>query len=173
MVPQCSLPNRVAFLRVDGFDQAKTKLPRNVENTKQWSTLWRPALHVIGVTIEGLVSMFFIADPDLKKDSNTECTVVAMALEFMAYELKARGTEMPEHLVLKYDNTGREGKNQHFAKFMAWLVAGGKFQSVGDGSGQVGHTHDRQDQDFAVASTIFSQCNTLETKGDFAQADST
>eukprot|EP00959_Pyramimonas_sp_CCMP1952_P385937 8088389-Pyramimonas_sp.AAC.1 len=70
---------------------------------------------------------------------------------------------MPFHLSIKYDNTGREGKNQHFLMYLAWLQASGKFQSVQGGQGQKGHTHDGLDQRFAVITTILQRSTTLET----------
>ena len=50
--PGCTLPNRCLHIRIDGLDQAKGRCPRNLENSKQWSALWRPQLHVVGVTVE-------------------------------------------------------------------------------------------------------------------------
>ena len=52
--PGCTLPNRCLHIRIDGLDQAKGRCPRNLENAKQWSSLWRPQLHIVGVTVEGL-----------------------------------------------------------------------------------------------------------------------
>ena len=35
--------------------------------------------------------------------------------------LADRGLRLPEFLSIKYDNTGREGKNQIVAKWMSWI----------------------------------------------------
>ena len=56
--PGCTLPNRCLHIRIDGLDQAKGRCPRNLENSKQWSTLWRPQLHIVGVTVEGLFEQY-------------------------------------------------------------------------------------------------------------------
>ena len=51
-----------------------------------------------------------------------ECTCLAMALEIGHDILEKRGVETPHHVVFKYDNTAREGKNQIMAKFEVGAV---------------------------------------------------
>ena len=46
--PGCTLPNRCLHIRIDGLDQSNGRCPRNLEHRKQWSTLWRPQLHIVG-----------------------------------------------------------------------------------------------------------------------------
>ena len=58
---------------------------------------------------EGLLEVFFISDADIKKDSNMECTVIAMTLDMAAVEYEKRGLSVPEVLAINYDNTVREG----------------------------------------------------------------
>ena len=70
--PGCTLPNRCLHIRIDGLDQAKGRCPRNLENSKQWSTLWRPQLHIVGVTVEGFFEQYWVMDQDVPKDSNME-----------------------------------------------------------------------------------------------------
>ena len=38
----------VLAMCLDGMDQAKFKIPRNLQNTKQWEDAWRPTAHLIG-----------------------------------------------------------------------------------------------------------------------------
>ena len=40
-------------VRIDGMDQSKFKCPRNIEDAKTWSSLWRPTLHLCGIIVEG------------------------------------------------------------------------------------------------------------------------
>ena len=136
--------SRVLHVRIDGMDQAKFRCPRNLEDSKAWSTMWRPTLHCVGVIVEGVLEAYYITDQDVKKNSDLEITVLALALEESKTILQQRGLSLPENLSITYDNTAREGKNQHLAKWMAWLVAEGIFRSVQDGNGQVGHTHTQQ-----------------------------
>ena len=40
--------NHVAKITLDGFDQAKCKVPRNIASNAEWADSWRPALHFVG-----------------------------------------------------------------------------------------------------------------------------
>jgi hypothetical protein len=77
---------------------------------------------------------------------------------------------MPEHLSLTYDNNAREGKTQHMAKWMVWLVANGRFRSVQDGNGQVRHTHNKLDQCFSVVAALLKRQRLLQTPEHFVTA---
>ena len=159
--------SRILHVKIDGMDQAKFRCPRNMASSKGWASLWRPTLHCVGVLVEGVLKAYYITDADVMKDSNLELTALSMALDQTREILKERGLTMPEHLSLTYDNTAREGKNQHVAKWMAWLVASGKFRSVQDGNGQVGHTHNKLDQRFSVVAALLKRQGVLQTPEDF------
>eukprot|EP00974_Lingulodinium_polyedra_P039224 3759052-Lingulodinium_polyedra.AAC.1 len=62
------------------FDQAKGRRPRNFENSKQWSVLWRPQLRIAGAMVEGLFEQYWAMGRDARKDSSTECTVLFFAI---------------------------------------------------------------------------------------------
>ena len=147
--PGCTLPNRCLHIRIDGLDQAKGRCPRNLENSKDWSQLWRPQLHIVGVTVEGLFEQHWVMDADVPKDSNMECTCLSLALDKAKDLLAQKGLRLPEFISIKYDNTGREGKNQHVAKWMSWIQHSGIARQVQDGCGEPGHSHDPQDQRFS------------------------
>ena len=108
--PGCTLPDRCLHIRIDGLDQAKGRCPRNLENSKQWSNLWRPQLHIVGVTVEGLFEQYWVMDQDVPKDSNMECTCLSLALDNAKNLLAQKGLRLPEFISIKYDNTGREGE---------------------------------------------------------------
>ena len=111
--PGCKLPNRCLYIRINGLDQAKGRCPRNLENGKQWSTLWRPQLHIAGVMVEGLFEQYWCDGPGCeKKDSSMECTVLSLALARARDVLSEKGLRLPEFLSIKYDNTTREGKTK-------------------------------------------------------------
>jgi carbamoylphosphate synthase small subunit len=59
-----------------------------------------------------------------------EMTCISLTLDLAQQELQKRRLTVPEHLSLNWDNTAREGKNQHQAKYQAWLVSTGRFRSV-------------------------------------------
>ena len=85
-------------------------------------------------------------DADVHKDSNMECTCPSLALDKAKNLLAQKGLRLPEFISIKYDNTGREGKNQQVAKWMSWIQHNGLARHVQDGSGEPGHSHDPQDQ---------------------------
>ena len=74
---------------------------------------------------------------------------------------------LPEIISIKYDNTGREGKKQHVAKWMSWIQHSGIARQVQDGSGEPGHSHDPQDQILSIISARLAQCTVLQSPQDF------
>ena len=165
--PGCALPNRCLHIRIDGLDQAKGRCPRNLENSKQWSALWRPQLHIVGVVVEGLFEQYWVMDEDVRKDSNMECTVLSLALEKAQEVLAEKSLRLPEFISIKYDNTTREGKNQIVAKWMSWVQHNGFARQVQDGCGEPGHSHDPLDQRFSVIAANLSRCKVLQSPEDF------
>ena len=49
---------------IDGMDQAKFKVPRNLKSSAELSSLWRPALHVVGCLAFGHVEAYYIMNSD-------------------------------------------------------------------------------------------------------------
>ena len=78
--PGCTFPSRCLHVRIDGLDQAKGRCPRNLENSKQRSVLWRPQLHIVGVMVEGLFEQYYVMDQDVRNDSAMECAVLSLAI---------------------------------------------------------------------------------------------
>ena len=153
----------VLHVRIDGMDQSKFKVPRNLDDSKMWSKLWRPVLPMVGFRAEGVCSIFFVLEGDQKKDSNTELTCLSLGLQHTLSIISKRGLVRPEHLSVKYDNCAREGKNQHMLKYLSLLVHRNIFRSTQDGQAQVGHTHDRLDQEFSTIASVLSRAPRLET----------
>ena len=58
------------------------------------------------------VGVDFLTDPDMKKDSNTQRTLLSRTLDVCNDVLEERGLDMPEHVVFHADNTPKEHKNQ-------------------------------------------------------------
>ena len=159
--------NQVMKITIDGMDQAKFKCPRNLASSSQFSSLWRPQLHVVGVLVPGHLEAYFIMGSDLAKDANMNCTIISHVLDMVKEKLG--DAAMPRSLIISADNTTRESKNQHFATYLATLVSSNKFESVELQFLQVGHTHNEQDQRFSTVATVLSRAPVLETPSDFAK----
>ena len=88
------------YLTVDGMDQAKFKVPRNLDSSKEFDACWRPQLHLVGALVPGLLEAFYGMNCDVPADSNLTMTVVARTLQHVASVCSLRGVRMPEHFVL-------------------------------------------------------------------------
>ena len=113
------LEPRLLHIRIDGMDQSKYRVPRNLDSSKLFESAWRPCLHLTGVLCEGLCEIYFISEADCRKDANSTCHILARALDLIKETLLRRGLEMPEHLSLSLDNTCRENKNQASANYVS------------------------------------------------------
>ncbi len=47
---------------IDGLDQAKTRWPRGISNSKSLSTCWRPQIHMVGVIVWGVARNDLVPD---------------------------------------------------------------------------------------------------------------
>lgn len=94
-----TLPGRVLKLDIDGMDQAKFRIPRNLCQSKQFDSLWRPQCHVVGVVCHGLLEAFYLMDADIPKNASCQRTMLSRTLDLCAAELAARNLSMPEHLL--------------------------------------------------------------------------
>jgi len=93
-------------LDLDGMDQSKFKVPRNLLSAKLWEKAWRPTLHCIGMVCPGLTEMYWFQDPDMKKGSNNQISLIVRALDTIEQELRAKGLPMPPHLMLRVRRSG-------------------------------------------------------------------
>ena len=142
--------------------QAKFRLPRNLESTKEFSGLWRPQLHCVAVLAAGVVECYYLLGPEQAADSNMQATLLAHTLDVVRGELVRRHRAMPVHLVVQADNTCREQRNQHMMKFGATLVLRGVFRSVSFTFLPVGHTHALPDQRFSMIGSALRRQPVLE-----------
>ena len=156
-------------LVVDGMDQAKFKVPRNITNSKHMSKLWRPQLSVTGVIAHGHLEAFFIMSPDIHKDANMEATVISRTLDLVQEKIKAKHASycMPKSLVINADNTPREAKNSIFHTYVACLEGANRFSGTQVEFFKVGHTHNELDQRYSTAATTLSSAPTLEDPEEF------
>ena len=125
------------FMRADGVDQAKFRVPRCATKTHAFDKLIRPALHVQGAWCEGFGFHFAVADGDMKKDTNNNIEVIARLIE----SLYRRYDALPLAIAIVQDNTSRECKNQRLVKFAIKLIALNCLESVALLYPEKGHTH--------------------------------
>ena len=132
------------FVRIDGVDQAKFRVPRRKNKTHDFEKLIRPALHVQGAWCEGFAYHLAVADADMKKDTNNNMEVFARLIEDMYHKYQG----LPLAISLIQDNTCRECKNQLIMKLGVKLVALGCLESIAFLYPEKGHTHGPLDGSF-------------------------
>ncbi|OLP80108.1 hypothetical protein AK812_SmicGene39525 [Symbiodinium microadriaticum] len=71
----------------------------------------------------GVVECYFLYEADMVKNPGTEFSMLAMGLDEAKAVLTARGTRMPQHLIIETDNAVKEGKNQVMAFGSSWLIS--------------------------------------------------
>ena len=69
------------------------------------------------------------------------------------------GQDLAEHLVLQFDNTCRESRNQFMLLFSATCVSKGLFRSISHPFFRVGHTHFCVDQRFVSVARILQNAS--------------
>ena len=131
------------FIRVDGVDQAKFRVPRVSTKTHAFDKLIRPALHVQGAWCEGFAYHFVVADADMKKDSNNNLEAIARLIDDMYQKYAA----LPFAISLIQANTSKEFKNHMILKFSE-LVALNCVESFTYLYPEKGHTHEPLDATF-------------------------
>lgn len=80
--------------------------------------------------------------------------------------LAKKNLPMPAHLWIQADNTARETRNQHLAKWACVLVMRNQFRSVSYGYFWVGHTKNDVDQRFSILASALNKQAVLETPED-------
>eukprot|EP00439_Symbiodinium_sp_Y106_P038404 s2714_g4.t1 len=115
---------------IDGMDQAKFRIPRNVMNSKEFCSDYRPSAHMIGLYVPGIAECYFLTESDLKKDSSTNLTCLSRGLFLLKKILASRNLPLPENLVIQADNTSRETRNSIGLQYGAWLVGQQAFRNV-------------------------------------------
>jgi hypothetical protein len=159
---------QILKISIDGMDQAKFKVPRNLKSSSAWDKLWRPTLHVVGAIVYGYYETYCIMDSDQRKDSNMNMTIICILLNLLWDDFKDTPHHLPRNLAIGFDNTTRESKNQWFALFLAFLRTAQKFDGTGSQNLTTGHSHNRQDQRFSSAATLLSGAPVLEDPEEFA-----
>ncbi len=59
--------------------------------TSEFSKLWLPNIHVVGVLIWGLWVMYFLMGADQPKDSSRNCSLIARAIDLTMAQLNDWG----------------------------------------------------------------------------------
>ena len=151
------------ILQIDAMDKSKWMIPRDVENSKRLSALWRPSLHFVGVLVPGIMEYYGILEADVEGDSDTQQTILSRVLELVAEHLQSRGRKMASRLIIQSDNTSKEGRNSPMLTFASLLVKSNRFAEVSLTMFRVGHTHNRLDQRFGVIGAKLARAGPLQT----------
>ena len=156
-------------LILDGMDQAKFSTPRDerLDQSKEFEGV-RPRLHVVGVIVHGYFRQIYVTDPDVPKDSNLTCEILANVLT----HLKEMGVPLSVDVVLHIqgDNTCRENKNNTTMKFCGALTGFSRIV-VGEQEYLVtGHTHEDIDQLFGRLAKFLLGQHRLEDPAAFVAA---
>ena len=154
---------------LDGMDQAKFGCPRDerLDQSKEFEGV-RPRLHVVGAIAHGYFRQVYITDPDIPKDSNLTCEILANVLTL----LKDMGVPLASSVAfhVQGDNTCRENKNNITMKFMAGVVGFGRIV-VGEQEYLItGHTHEDIDQLFGRLARFLLKQHRLEDPSAFVRA---
>ena len=157
-------------ISLDAMDAAKFRIPRNLSAAKEFQNSWRPELTLVGAIVEGICEHYILADVDISKNANMQCSIIGLVLEETKTALQAQGKQMPCHLRLHTDNASGEGKNQTILYLAAWLVRRELFDSVTLSQFRVGHSHGKPDQRFSEVRFALAQCSLLEDPDHFANA---
>lgn len=118
------------YIAIDGMDMAKFVCPRYKLAPKQFSELWRPALHFTGAIIGGVAELFVVEDSDAPKGANAMVTVLFRSIELASEKYESLGRPVPEHLVIQLDNTASQNRNTTAKCVASVLVATGRFRSA-------------------------------------------
>ena len=79
----CSVSS-ILHVRIDGMDQAKFKCPRNVDNAKMFSSLWRPTLHTIGIIVEGIFNFSTQNNKSVDCSPTDQTTIIMLCFNCFA-----------------------------------------------------------------------------------------
>ena len=154
-------------ITIDAMDKSKYLIPRQLQNSKKLSTLWRPALRFVGCLVPGILEFHAIFEADSKGDSDMQQTVISRCLDLISEELAKRQKGMPRRVILNFDNTSKEGRNSMLLGYAAALVSSGRVEECTLAMYRVGHTHNRLDQRFGVIANKLSHAECLETPQDY------
>ena len=130
---------------------------------QEFASCWHPQMIFVGAVAFNLLEVFWVVDPDMRKNANLECTLFARLLHMVSTELPR---PLPRHWSMQVDNATAEGKNQTVAKFMAWLTWKKLFDSTELTEFSVGHTHNVQDQRFAECATAIKSNTSIQVPSD-------
>lgn len=123
-----------------------------------------------GSIVHGVCECYFVAEPDLVKNGSTTLEYVGRSIDHAKNCLQDRNSPIPQHLVLQLDNTCRENKNNTMILGLALQVARGHFCSIMVNFMEVSHTHNDQDQRFAVARLHLRSAPCLQDPKAFVEA---
>ena len=113
-----SLRPEVLTIIIDSMDKKKLCGPNGgLTEIEQLGA--RPRVVVTAALAHGHVTAFFLAPDELTHGADAYCEVLCQVVDEIT---KARGPQLPKHLVLQVDNTVAQAKNGFVGTFCAYLV---------------------------------------------------
>ena len=97
------------------MDQSKFLAPRNMRMTKEFESLYRVQLQVLGILVDGVAEILYYCDQDLAHDSGQVVTAISRTLDLVKGLLDAWHIPMPAHLCILTDNATKEGKTRQYS----------------------------------------------------------
>lgn len=154
-------------LIADGMDQAKFEIPRAaVMKGKDFSTFQKPRVHVACIICHGRCIIYFISNPNTKKDGNATTEMLSFALGV----LRRQGVHLPStSLILQHDNTCREFKNHNGLRWCVSQVSAGNLARITCQFLRSGHTHEDIDQQFGRLGKFMQKFRDIQTPNDIAE----
>lgn len=143
-------PQNYISIIMDGMDQKKSELPREVRQSKTSKEKLHLKQKLMGCLVHGEgMYLYLLASPVLKAGANfaTHCLWRTLEEVGNAREKGGHSTILPDVLYLQLDNAS-DNKNKTLTAFCSMLVEKGIFRKVKLSFLLVGHTHEDVDQYF-------------------------
>ena len=147
-------------IQIDGMDQAKFKMPRNITASAEFSGLHRPTLHVTGIVLHGWMELYFLLPSDCAKDANMNCSLLSRMFDI--FREKFPDDYIARNCIISADNTPRESKNQWMANWLAACVGKSLFDCMELQFLQTSHSHNELDQRFSSIAALLQRAAVLE-----------
>ena len=158
----------VLTIIIDSMDRVKFMWPKwdFGRVSKSLAKLHRPRYAVTAAVAHGYGTYVFGALEDQIHGGDHYNDVLCQMFDAVDQEARRLGVPFPEHLVLLSDNTPAQAKNNEVTRFLAYLVARGKFRTANLLFLMVGHTHEDIDQFFSVCTALLHRARKLDTYRD-------
>ena len=132
---------------------------------KELAGFQKAKCHVSCLLAHGRCCVYFVSNPDTKKDGNASTEM----LSFVMGVLARQGLHLPStHLICQHDNTSREFKNHNGLRWCVSQVSAGNLASITCQFLRTGHTHEDIDQQFGRLGRWMQRYRDIQTPSEIA-----